>query len=117
MNLQEIITELQLVPLTKQNDHLKVEPVSGYMSDLLSCVMSGAPRKAIWITLQSHTNVVAVATLLELSAVIITENAQPDPATVQKATEEGVTLLSTPLTSFEIAGRLWEMGLRAASKA
>jgi serine kinase of HPr protein (carbohydrate metabolism regulator) len=75
--------------------------------------MSGAPRKAVWITLQSHSNVIAVATLLELSAVIITENAQPDQATLDKANDEGVNLLSTPLSSFEVAGRLWNMGLRA----
>ena len=67
----------------------------------------------LWITLQSHSNVIAVATLLELSAVIITENAQPDQATLDKANDEGVNLLSTPLSSFEVAGRLWNMGLRA----
>jgi hypothetical protein len=113
MNLQEIITNLDLVPLTHTADFQSLNPVSGYMSDLLSCVMSGAPRKAVWITLQSHSNVIAVATLLELSAVIITENAQPDQATLDKANDEGVNLLSTPLSSFEVAGRLWNMGLRA----
>lgn len=116
MNLQEIITTLDLVSLTRTTDFQSVNPVSGYMSDLLSCVMSGAPRKAVWITLQSHSNVIAVATLLELSAVIITENAQPDQSTLEKANEEGVNLLSTPLSSFEVAGRLWEMGLRASPK-
>lgn len=116
MNLQEIITSLDLVPLTRTTDFQSLNPVSGYVSDLLSCVMSGAPRKGLWITLQSHSNVIAVATLLELSAVIITENAQPDQATLDKANEEGVNLLSTPLSNFEVAGRLWEMGLRAAPK-
>lgn len=116
MNLQEIITNLDLVPLTHTTDFQSLNPVSGYMSDLLSCVMSGAPRKAVWITLQSHNNVIAIATLLELSAVIITENAQPEQATLDKAIEEGVNLLSTPLSSFEVAGRLWEMGLRATPK-
>lgn len=114
MNLQEIISSLDLVPLTKSNDFHSVVPVSGYMSDLLSCVMSGAPKKAVWITLQSHSNVIAVAALLELSAVIITENAQPDEETLKKAVEADVILLSTPLSSFEVAGRLWEMGLRAS---
>jgi hypothetical protein len=116
MNLQEIINHLNLVPLTRTTDFQTLNPVSGYMSDLLSCVMSGAPRKAVWITLQSHSNVIAVATLLELSAVIITENAQPDQATLDKANEEGVNLLSTSLSSFEVAGRLWELGLRATPK-
>jgi hypothetical protein len=46
--------------------------------------MAGAARQGIWITLQAHNNIVAVAALLELSAVIITEGAMPDPATIEK---------------------------------
>jgi predicted transcriptional regulator len=54
-----------------------------------------------------------VAALLELSAVIITEGAIPDDETIEKANEEGVTLFSTKANSFEVSGKLWEMGLRA----
>jgi len=75
--------------------------------------MAGAAHGSIWVTLQAHGNIVAVAALLEITAVIITEGAMPDPATINKANQEGVTLLSTPRSSFEIIGRLWEMGLRA----
>jgi hypothetical protein len=53
-----------------------------------------------------------VAALLELSAVIITEGAMPDPGTIAKANEQDVTLLSTPQPSYEVAGKLWEMGIR-----
>ena len=66
----------------------------------------------MWVTLQAHLNIVAVAALLEMSAVIITEDAQPDAATINKANEEGVTLLSTDKQSFEAVGRLWATGLR-----
>lgn len=112
MTLDQIITSLELKVLTEQVDFSRIEPASGYVSDMLSCVMIGAGKKGIWITLQAHNNIVAVASLLDLSAVIITENAQPDEATINKANEEGITLLSTPKKSFEIAGRLWESGLR-----
>jgi len=54
-----------------------------------------------------------VAALLDLSAIIVTEGAMPDPATLVKANEEGITILATPKPTFEIVGRLWEMGLRA----
>ena len=74
--------------------------------------MAGAPRQGVWVTLQAHTNIVAVAALLDLAAIIITENAQPEPNTVQKANDEGVVLLSTPRQSFDVVGRLWEMGIR-----
>ena len=67
-------------------------PSGGYTSDLLSCVMAGAKTRRVWVTLQAHLNIVAVAALLELSAVIITEGARPDPATIAKANEEGITV-------------------------
>lgn len=115
MNLKQIIDQLDLRPLTEPVDFSQIEPSSGYTSDLLSCVMAGAKPSCIWITLQAHMNIVAVAALLEMSAIIITEDAQPDPATLSKANAQSIILLSSPLSSFEIAGRLWEMGLRSNS--
>jgi len=112
MTLQEIIQELQLTCLTQPREFREVVPENGYTSDLLSCVMAGARHHGIWVTLQSHTNIVAVAALLELCAVIVTEGAMPDPDTIAKANEEGVTLLLTEKPSFYVVGKLWEMGLR-----
>jgi hypothetical protein len=112
MTLQDVIDQLNLTVLTQPGDFAAVTPTGGYTSDLLSCVMAGAGKGAVWVTLQAHLNIVAVAALLEMSAVIITEGAQPETATISKANEEGITLLSTDRQSFEVAGRLWEMGLR-----
>ena len=112
MTLQEVIDRLNLTVLTQEKDFAKITPTSGYASDLLSCVMAGAQKKGIWVTLQAHTNIVAVAALLELSAVIITEGAMPDPDTLAKANDEGITLLSTTEFSYPVIGKLWEMGLR-----
>ena len=111
MTLQDIIDQLSLTPLTDKKDFGRTVPSSGYASDLLSCVMANARHGAIWITLQAHANVVAVGALLELSAIVITEGAQPDPDTLAKANEEGVTLLSTDRSTFYVAGRLWELGI------
>lgn len=115
MNLQEVITALNLTVLTDQKDFSAIEPTCGYSSDLLSCVMAGAPHKSIWVTLQAHSNIIAVATLLELSAVIITEGAMPDPTTLAKANEEGVILLSTSKQTFYVIGKLWDLGFRCES--
>ncbi|KAF0110800.1 MAG: hypothetical protein FD147_1450 [Chloroflexi bacterium] len=112
MNIQEIITALELKVITESKAFSQVVPSYGYSSDLLSCVMAGAPHQSIWVTLQAHSNIVAVAALLELSAVIITEGAAPDAATIAKANEEGVVLLGTEKTSFNMVGLLWELGLR-----
>ena len=112
MTLQEIITALQLKPLTQPKDFAAITPTSGYASDLLSCVMAGAKQAGVWVTLQAHTNIVAVAALLDLAAVIITEDAQPDPVTIEKANQEGVILLGTRMPSYAVVGKLWESGLK-----
>jgi imidazolonepropionase-like amidohydrolase len=111
MDLQTIVDELELTVLTETTGLDDVVPAGGYASDLLSCVMAKAIRQGIWVTLQAHNNVVAVAALLELAAVILTEGVQPEPATLAKAKEEGVVLLATPRTTFEVVGRLWELGV------
>lgn len=112
MNLQQIIDLLDLAVLTESRDYVSIAPTGGYSSDLLSCVMAGAKKGYIWITLQAHLNIVAVAALNEVAAIIITENAQPDAASIAKASQQGVILLSTPLSTYEINGKLWEMGIR-----
>ena len=112
MNLQTVIDKLQLTVLSKPHDFSSITPSGGYTSDLLSCVMAGARNGNIWITLQAHMNIVAVAAMLDVAAVIITENAQPDEATLAKANEQGIILLSTPKPSYEICGSLWELNLR-----
>jgi predicted transcriptional regulator len=114
MNLQEIIERLDLDVLTDQKDFSQFNPATGYASDLLSCVMAGAKQHGLWITLQAHINIVAVAALLDLSAVIITEGAPPDQAVIDKANQQDVTLLSTKAPTYKVAGELWEMGLKEA---
>jgi hypothetical protein len=112
MNLQQIITQLNLKVLTAPKDFTTIIPAGGYAADLLSCVMTGAVHGGLWITLQAHSNIVAVAALLELSAVIITESAMADTATIQKANSEGITLLSSDQGTYDIVGQLWDLGIR-----
>ena len=88
MNLQQIIDRLNLTVLTESQDFAGIRPTGGYSSDLLSCVMAGAKKGHLWITLQAHLNIVAVAALNEVAAIIITENAQPDTASIAKANQQ-----------------------------
>ncbi|MDY6872598.1 MAG: DRTGG domain-containing protein [Chloroflexota bacterium] len=113
MKLNQIIEDLALIPLTPQDKINNVDVESGYCSDLLSCVMAGAESGSVWITLMAHGNIVAVAALLDLAAIIITEGAQPENDTITLAEEKGITLLSTSKDNFHVVGKLWEMGLRA----
>ena len=112
MNLQQIIDQLNLTVLTEPREFTEIAPTGGYSSDLLSCVMAGARKGHLWITLQAHLNIVAVAALNEVAAIIITENAQPDAASISNANQQGVILLSTPQPTYEVNGKLWEMGIR-----
>jgi hypothetical protein len=112
MNLQQIIDQLHLTVLTEPREFAGITPTGGYSSDLLSCVMAGAKKGYLWITLQAHLNIVAVAALNEVAAIIITEDAQPDAASIAKANQQGVVLLSTPQPTYEINGKLWELGIQ-----
>jgi hypothetical protein len=112
MNLHQIIDKLNLTVLTESRDFAGITPTGGYSSDLLSCVMAGAKKGNLWITLQAHLNIVAIAALNEVAAIIITENAQPDAASIARANEQGVILLSTPQPTYEISGKLWQLGIQ-----
>ncbi len=113
MNLDEVVKKLGLTLLTEPKDFSQVKVNGAYASDLLSCVMTGAKKEDLWLTLQAHVNIVAVAALLDLSAVVITENAQPDEATINRAVQQEVTLFSTTQDTYTIAGKLWEFGIHS----
>lgn len=111
MTLEEIRRQLQLEVRTALGK-LDTEVTGGYASDLLSCVMAKAQTGYVWVTLQGHPNIVAVASLANLAGVIITEGMKPDTATLEKAEEEGIPILTTQLTTFTVVGRLFELGVR-----
>ena len=84
---------------------------SGYCGDLLSWVMANAKKGNLWITVQTHVNIIAIATLLELSCIIIPEDIHVEPETIERAQEEDVAILKSHLNSFEIVRLLIERGL------
>ncbi len=86
---------------------LENEISGAYVSDLLSDVMGFAREGQIWITLQTHQNVMAIASLKDLAAVIIVKNLEPDEETLKYSEEEGIPLLGTELETFEMAGLLY----------
>src|SRR4030066_1767716 len=105
MKLKEIVEKLELEVLVGQ-DRLDTEVTGGYTSDLLSDVMANSKAKNIWITLQTHENIVAVAKLKDLAAIVIINNRQPDEAALQRAKDEKVTILAGGAPAFTITGQL-----------
>jgi hypothetical protein len=110
MTLQEITDRLNLTPVSGL-ERLSEQVRGGYISDLLSDVMAHVQAGDIWITLQIHPNIVAVATLKEIAAIIIIGGREPETVTLAKARAENVPILLSDLPAFEIAGRLYQMGI------
>jgi hypothetical protein len=116
MNLPEIARTLELESLTPE---VKPDPAAqvtaGYVSDLLSDVLANGPAGGVLVTIQVHMNVIAVAVHAEMAAVIFAAGRTPDAAVCEKAVEAGIALYASKASAFEIAGRLYGLGLRGPS--
>ena len=111
MFLEEIVGRLGLRVLAGA-DRLGNEVSGGYASDLMSDVIANAEPGAVWVTLQVHLNVIAVAGMKELAGVILTRDRTPSPDVLAKAETEGVAVMTSPLSAFELVGRLYGLGIR-----
>lgn len=89
------------------------EVTGGYCGDLLSDVMANSKAGNVWITMQVHVNIVAVAVLKELSAIILVNGKQPAEDTVKRARKENVPILLSKHSAYEVAGKLYFLGATA----
>ncbi len=89
------------------------EITCGYACDLLSWVMSHGAPGMCWITVQAHMNVIAVATLMDMAAVVAPEGIRFEQDIIQKAEEEGVALIEADRTAYELSGLLYAQGVPA----
>ena len=110
-SLKEITEKMGIKPVSSLHS-LDRKVAGGYASDLLSCALRGAKKDSIWVTLQCHQNVVAVASLSGLAGVIITEGNDPDQETLTRAENEGVVLMVSPKTTFSVVGELTRLGVQ-----
>lgn len=101
MNVTNLIKELNLNVETQVNNDVIFDSV--YIGDLLSVVMSNAEENSIWITIQTHLNIVAVADLIDISAILVVEDMDVDEDTVKKANELGIPILTTDKSAYEVA--------------
>jgi NAD(P)H-dependent FMN reductase len=108
MKLRDLAGQLALNVIQPQGN-FDVVVSGGYTSDLLSDVMGNAKERNVWITCQTHENIVAVAKLKNLAAVILVNGRKPDDAALKKAREENVVIFSTPEPEFSITGVLYNL--------
>lgn len=113
MKLDEIVKACNL-QVTCGEDKLTKNVSGGYSSDLLSDVMANSKKGDIWITLQVHPNVVAVAMLKEISGIVMINGRKPEDETINKAKAEGLPIMTTDLPAFELIGKLYNMGIRGS---
>ncbi len=109
IDLPFLLTLVQASPLTQLDE---VALTGCYISDLLSDVLANARPGVLWVTIQTHRNVVSVASMKDIAAVLFTCGRKPEAAIITEAIREKILLLHTPLTTYETAGKLWEAGLR-----
>jgi len=106
MLVKEVAEKLGLKILAAGQDQ---EVTGGYVSDLLSDVIANAEEGCLWITVQRHLNIVAVAQLKKLAGIVLSRGGEPDAAVLARAAQEGLFILSTPADSFTIAGKLYPL--------
>jgi hypothetical protein len=108
MTLREVVERLGLRALTSDVAG-DAEVTGGYTGDLLSDVMANGRPGNIWITMQTHQNILAVAKIKDLAGIVLVNSRRPDKETVWKADKENVTVLGTNESAFRLSGRLYRL--------
>jgi imidazolonepropionase-like amidohydrolase len=111
LKLSELARALSL-QVEAGGDNLDREVTGGYVGDLLSHVMAKAHKGDIWVTVQAHQNIVAVAVVANLSGIIVAEGIPIDPLTVQKAQDQGVPLFSVTASAYAVVAELVKAGVQ-----
>lgn len=107
MKVDNLVRELKLERLTENDIDREITDV--YIGDLLSVVMSRCEEGNVWVTVQTHMNIVSVADLNDVACIIIAGGTQVEDSLIQKADECGVCILSSEMESYELAWNLHEV--------
>lgn len=108
MKVRELVEKLNLKVLSGA-EGLDREIDGCYVSDLLSDVMGNAEMGNVWVTLQTHKNVMAIASLKELSCVVLVKGLTASDDTVEQSNEEGIPFLSTDMQTYDTVGRIYQL--------
>ena len=108
MTVQELVEKMNLTVFCGQ-ENLDREIKGGYTSDLLSDVMGFAREGQVWITLQTHKNVLAIASLKELAAILLVKGNKPEDDMLEQAVDEGIPVLGTDAQTFETTGKVYQL--------
>lgn len=110
MKVRDLMELLNAESVVAEGD-LDADVTCGYACDLLSWVLAHGKKGMAWATVQTHVNVIAVAVLMEMACVILAEGNQLEPASLQKASDEGLAVLATDKTAYEVCGLMMQAGV------
>jgi len=108
LDLSTLVRALRL-QVRSGADRLDRRVRGGYVGDLLSDVMGNSQEGDVWITRQVHPNIVAVASLKDLAAIVLVNGSEPAPETLNKAMAEGIPVLLAKESAFAVAGRVYAL--------
>ena len=109
VQLKDYIAAIDGHCLTPAIDPGKIELEGAYVSDMLSDVMGSGKAHLAWVTIMKHLNVIAVASMTGIPVIVFAKGVVPDAAVIEKALEEELCLVTSPRTTFELAGILYKM--------
>ncbi|MBR2972399.1 MAG: hypothetical protein IKC61_05685 [Clostridia bacterium] len=109
MTVEQLIKAADLKPIALPHPERELD--GAYIGDLLSWVMGRARENNAWITIMSNSNIIAVATLADVSCIILAEGVSPDGGVTETAMARGVNLLSSDKSAYEIAREISKLGL------
>lgn len=104
MTVKQLLEKLDVRPLALPEPDREI--TGGYAGDLLSWVMGNAGHGCAWMTIMTNRNIIAVASLLEMACVIVTEGSDVPHEVAELAEEQGVNLLSTDTATFEMCAQI-----------
>ena len=107
MKVKELSQKLNLRTLVEGDSERAVEGC--YCGDLLSWVMSRIKENDVWLTVMGNINAIAVATLADVSCIVLVENASLDEEAKRKAQAMDVTILQTDANSYQLATKIYEL--------
>ena len=109
MNIAQICSALELNVFHPGDGSREIR--GAIVGDLLSHILGEAREDWLWVTIQIHMNVSAVAVLKDLPLLILSSGRVPQADLAEKCKEENIALANTPLTSYEVCCRLCRLGI------
>ncbi|MEI7668211.1 MAG: hypothetical protein WCI62_04405 [Erysipelotrichaceae bacterium] len=103
---------LALTQWTNLNDEALDNSIEGVIcGDLLSYVMGHGSMNQVWVTMQTHQNIIAIAALKEFACIILIDDNTLELDVLESAKKNHISVITSPLSAFETIRSLIQIGL------